>query len=462
MARRKFDKSIDIKVGKGTKMLKWVVRLCLLFVAVAPLQAWGRPVIVTEYKENFMNDTEEDAKCGHGWSVTKITNADCIKKTLPGGVVCYSCSCPSSYNLDSCPAHGICSECNGKKRLDDCADFWAMNADRNTCSELCKNYNLSACPANAACYKCKAGTVYRYKFKNCNAGYGLVGDHCELSHTHAYECPEGYSEVNSWGDEAETVDKICSCNAVSGTCYKAPSCVEGGSKECSGSIAVCVGEVEVSRCVDCTGAKRYTCRPIVCADEGKKECNGECIETSECCGGCAEGSSCVNGDCVDNTCRLPDCVDSVAEKPANSYFVQEACTDCQGSHTIKTDWKCNAGYEKSGNVCKEICIPLADDVGCVGETQKCVDGCGGTRKCCKTCVAGGSPLCSGTTVSCSPSQVQMATCTDCGGTPHYSCRNKTCAEQNLKDCNGSCIGLNECCGGCGDGYHCSNSTCVAD
>jgi hypothetical protein len=32
----------------------------------------------------------------------------------------------------------------------------------------------------------------------------------------------------------------------------------------------------------------------------------------------------------------------------------------------------------------------------------------------------------------------------------------------LKDCNGSCIGVNECCGGCGDGYHCSNSTCVAD
>lgn len=444
-------------------MLKLFGQLCLLFVAVAPLQAWGRPVIVTEYKENFMKDATDDSlKCRNGWSTSKIENADCRQLNLPGGTICYLCSCSSSYNLDKCPSHGICSECNGKKRLDGCEDFWALNEDRSTCKEVCKGYT-STCPANASCYTCTVGSTTLYKFKSCKAGYGLVGDHCELSHTHEYKCPDGYGETNSWGDEAMTTSKVCSCGTTgSETCYKAPNCVDGGSSNCSGDISVCVGKVEVSSCLDCSGTQRYTCRDKTCADDGKKECNGTCIETSECCGGCAEGSSCVNGECVEDKCSLASCVDSVTEKPTNSYYVQESCTDCEGAHTIKTDWQCNAGYEKSGNACKEICIPLADDVGCVGETQKCVDGCGGTRQCCKTCIEGGSPLCSGSTVACTDSQVQTATCTDCGGTTHYSCRAKTCAEQNLKDCNGSCIGVNECCGGCGDGYHCSNSTCVAD
>ncbi|MCM1323765.1 MAG: hypothetical protein NC218_06350, partial [Acetobacter sp.] len=39
----------------------------------------------------------------------------------------------TQYPLPDCPPHGICSDCDGKKKLDDCEENWEPNADRTQC-----------------------------------------------------------------------------------------------------------------------------------------------------------------------------------------------------------------------------------------------------------------------------------------------------------------------------------------
>lgn len=110
-------------------------------------------------------------------------------------------------------------------------------------------------------------------------------------------------------------------------------------------------------------------------EQGKKDCNGSCISTSECCGGCPSGQKCENGSCI-TSCSLPVCKDKVTSKPANSYYTTSSCTDCSGSHTINSGWRCNIGYTQSGNSCISAshCQPPMHDLTCNGRVYCCPSG----------------------------------------------------------------------------------------
>lgn len=82
-----------------------------------------------------------------------------------------------------------------------------------------------------------------------------------------------------------------------------------------------------------------------------------------------------NGSCI-TSCSLPVCKDKVTSKPANSYYTTSSCTDCSGSHTINSGWRCNIGYTQSGNSCISAshCQPPMHDLTCNGRVYCCPAG----------------------------------------------------------------------------------------
>ncbi|MBP3516677.1 MAG: hypothetical protein J6K65_10740, partial [Alphaproteobacteria bacterium] len=104
--------------------------------------------------------------------------------------------------------------------------------------------------------------------KVCSCG-ATSGTCYKEGHSHSYSCPSGYSSSNSWGSSAQTASKTCSCGAASGTCYKAPahthsySCPSGYSE--TKTARSC--KTTSKRC-SC-GATSGTCyREFICTDVG--------------------------------------------------------------------------------------------------------------------------------------------------------------------------------------------------
>ena len=322
------------------------------------------------------------------------------------------CVCLPQFNIASCPAPKYKSspQCDGKAERCLCPATVSLVNPNDTCTQYCDGNCTS---------------------KSCTPLTGETG--CQ------------------WGTNSVT-------NNCGGTRSVCKPCASGGSASCSGQTSPCNSDqVQTSSCKDCFGATHYSCRPKTCAEKGMKDCNGTCISLSACCN-CSASQVCYGGSCctpkanasgclygttsesdgcggtrtICKACNLPNCANKVTSKPANSSYTTSSCTDCSGTKTINSGWKCNSGYHQSGSSC------VAD------------------------CAAGGSASCSGQTSSCSSDQVQTSSCKDCNGTTHYSCRAKTCSEKGMKDCNGSCISTSACCGGCASGYSCNNGSCVKE
>lgn len=70
---------------------------------------------------------------------------------------------------------------------------------------------------------------------------------------------------------------------------------------------------------------------------------------------CPYDRSYVKGSWVQTACTLPDCV-AITQKPENSSFVATSCTDCSGTKTINSSWKCDDGFmEANGSCLKKSC-----------------------------------------------------------------------------------------------------------
>lgn len=70
---------------------------------------------------------------------------------------------------------------------------------------------------------------------------------------------------------------------------------------------------------------------------------------------CIYNRNYIKGKWNQITCALPDCV-AVTTKPSNSTYVSGSCTDCTGTKTINTGWKCDDGYmEANGSCIKKTC-----------------------------------------------------------------------------------------------------------
>ena len=194
---------------------------------------------------------------------------------------------------------------------------------------------------------------------------GATSGNCYIEgHSHSYSCPEGYSATNSWGNSAQTASKVCSCGATSGTCYKAPahthsySCPSGYQESSCSSSQVQTGTTsKVCSCGEKSGTC-YTCRAKTCREQGKKDCNGTCIDKSKCCGSApSDRPYCVSGDW--NECsqselddmdyhynKCPGNVPYPVKCAGREYFCMVWCCPNSGTQcaTVKTTGGCFTMY----------------------------------------------------------------------------------------------------------------------
>mgnify|MGYP004709397611 FL=1 len=374
-------------------------------------------------------------------------------------------------------------------------------------SDCMKHYNLYAtCPspklstgvvhpvAGMTCQKsCYCPSEYKYTSSNCSGNYTVSGGSCDGKYNDCV-CKSEF-KYNSSNCSGENQPSGTSCGGNYNGCTIRPECTVS-SKDCTYG---CAGYNSCDRCTSCKSnpdcdvsdksctygcasynscSKCTSCKGNPDCDVTSKSCTYGCASTNSCgiCTSCSgnpdcdvSSLSCSNGCLTYNSCSK--CTECKSEP---------ACSDTCPSYTKSSSSSCLYGYDSCYDTCygrtwykcndapSDPCsgVSCGSNAYCSGGSCYCNSGYTGNANsgCTKvdTCVSGGNSSCSGQTSSCSSSQVQTASCKDCSGTMHYTCRAKTCAEQGKKDCNGSCISTSECCGGCQSGYSCKNGSCEKD
>ena len=232
---------------------------------------------------------------------------------------CSATAVSCDYGCASTNSCGICTSCSGNPDCD--------VADKS-CDYGCASTNsCGKCTSCKSCTPSANETGCTYGTESCSDGCGGTRLCCK-GHTHSYSCPSGSqsSSCSSSQVQTGTTSKVCSCGAASGTCYscRAKTCSDGGY---------------VSSC-----PSGQTGTPVSYA-----------------------GLTCYTN--CKASCSLPDCKDRITTKPANSSFTTSSCTDCSGTHTINTGWRCNSGYtEQNGNSCV-LPAPSCSDDGYYGGTS---------------------------------------------------------------------------------------------
>ena len=432
-----------------------------------------------------------DPSCDTSWSLSSsnprpssigasmASCVDCLGKTR------YDWTCPTSacadYQLDNCPSNGNCSQCcNEKYKLDSCLPGYSVS--ENSCEEDCNSSSPNWCAVHSTCHGdcCANGTI-----DSCDTKCGGSGCCAKICSSKKY----------SSSSRPPSPSYICSPVIVDGcTCY---DCV----RKPVPPIPDCLPGVE---CGDAGCARLAPPRPScerVCArcNPEPTPCSGvTCPTDLTCPRGCktySDATSCCESVCTEcnqrpmpNPCRPPKiCGDAGCASYSTESGCEDVCVECNQEPTPPSDpcanvtcpsaLTCSTGCKTTSektSCCESVCIECNPDDPCASTTcptaLNCPKGCKTTSEktsCCSsvciecnTCVSGGISSCSGQTSSCSSSEKQTGSCTDCDGVTRYSCRPKTCEEQGLKDCNGSCISISDCCPACTGGKECQNGTCV--
>ena len=344
-------------------------------------------VCKSEFKYNSSNCSGEyevsGTSCGGNYNGCTI-RPECTVSSMSctygcaGYNSCDRCtSCKSNPDCDvsdksctyGCASYNSCSKCTSCKSNPDCS------ATAVFCDYGCASTNSCG-----ICISCAGNPDCNVSDKSCDCGCASTNS-CGKC-TSCKSCPPSDPCAGvSCGANAYCSGGSCYCNSgytgnANSGCTKVETCVSGGSNSCYGQTSSCSSsQIQTSSCKDCSGTMHYSCRAKTCAEQGKKDCNGSCISTSECCGGCPSGQKCENGSCI-TSCSLPVCKDKVTSKPANSYYTTSSCTDCSGSHTINSGWRCNIGYTQSGNSCISAshCQPPMHDLTCNGRVYCCPAG----------------------------------------------------------------------------------------
>ena len=285
---------------------------------------------------------------------------------------CSATAVSCDYGCASTNSCGICTSCSGNP---DC------NVSDKSCDCGCSSTNscgkctsCKSCPPEDPCSGiscganayCSGGSCY------CNSGYtGNANSGCTKVDTCTYtttasscssQCKNvgsssctknGTTYYNGCGSSKCSSGQTC----FNGTCVT--SCVSGGSSSCSGQTSNCSSsQVQTASCKDCSGTTRYTCRAKTCAEQGKKECNGSCIDKSKCCGSApSDRPYCVSGDW--NECsqselddmdyhynKCPGKVPYPVKCAGREYFCMVWCCPNPGTQcaTVKTTGGCFVMY----------------------------------------------------------------------------------------------------------------------
>ena len=299
-------------------------------------------------------------KSGNGWS-----NTSCRKFSVAScsyGATSYKNTCTAIYSLSSCPTNGICAgpDCAGKYSLSSCKTNYTKSGNSCVCATSC-SHKVTSKPANSA-----------YTYETCTA----CGSSMQIQN--GWKCVGDYVQSGSG-----CVPKCTPKTAATGCSYGTESCDDG----CGGTTTCCKGCTPLANETSCAygtescsngcGGTRLCCKgctPKPAAtgcSYGTESCSDGCGGTTTCCKectplanetGCAYGTqSCSNG-CGSTrlcckACSLPAC-SSISSKPDNSSYITASCTDCSGTKTVNTGWKCSSGYSQFGSSCikdKQTC-----------------------------------------------------------------------------------------------------------
>ena len=261
---------------------------------------------------------------------------DAVKWCKDNGYNTQTCSLPSFVD-GQCP--------NGKPYYKGCKEDRPRACREqgyvNSCSPGRLYKSTNRCPWDNSYGKCctaspSAGCPTDYKV-TCDPSRGSSGtDTCGYTCYRCCDdtCPSGTSK-NYTGSYSTTTECGSRCN-------RCKDCTSG-STSYSGSY---VGSSECGSCYACNDTCKSGQKSVSCSSTYKKVK----IYTTECGTGCYECQ--YNNDC------------SVSS---------ESCT--YGCASYNSCNKCVS--------CK-TCTPLSDQTNCTNGTTTCSNGCGGTRKCCKS------------------------------------------------------------------------------
>ena len=296
--------------------------------------------------------------------VHPIAGMTCQKGCIcPSEYIYSSSNCAGEYQVSGTACDGKYNACSPKPCTS--GGYYAEQQTDRICSAVtyggrtCYSCYQPQCSAGGYETSTKSGylcsavayygrTCYSCKNDTCPSGYGKsscgsayhqtgtakteAGSTCYACAAHSYSCPNGTQASSSGMITPVAVSKTCSCGAKSGSCYKeghshSYNCPSGyQTSSCSSSQVQTSTTSKVCSC-GATSGTCYKCRAKTCAEQGKKDCNGSCINTSECCGGCPSGKTCKNGTCV-STCIGSSSCSGPTDCGRKGYYA--SCQDCAG------------------------------------------------------------------------------------------------------------------------------------
>ena len=227
----------------------------------------------------------------------------------------------------------------------DCQNKSSLYTTKN-CTYPRAVVHSSKCPFAPGYYK-ECACLPQFKISSCPSPKILSSPTCN-GKAASCVCPSSVSLIYA----NDRCTQYCDGSCIAKSCSPTPSetgCQYGttsATNNCGGSRTVCK-HCDLTPCSGISSKPEnsyYTTKS--CTD-----CSGtKTINTGWSCnsGYHQSGSSCIKD------CTLPAC-SGISSKPSNSSYTTASCTDCSGTKTINTGWKCNSGYYKDGNYCTANC-----------------------------------------------------------------------------------------------------------
>ena len=218
----------------------------------------------------------------------------------------------SQYPLPECPPHGICSECEDKKKLEDCEEGWTPNHDKTQCVPVpCpEDETPGACPQ-------KLGHVT----ESIETGHISGDEKCYICN---YKC-------DTAGGFYDT-DDACRTQYAGYTCIPQHGCfIKGFCDITQGNY----GTIE-----DCEAANRgYTCAP--------SGVDGSCWTKSI-------AKTCTIPAVETGKCTQPATGIILTETPNGEYAGENMCVNCSYACDTNLGWTDTC---PAGKVCTTVTTP---------------------------------------------------------------------------------------------------------
>ena len=256
-----------------------------------------------------------------------------------------TCTCPSDYNLSSCPANSTCEKCDNKYKVTGCnanyelvdgkcqatscpsgyvnpEDISERTALGQTCNSATVNgmscylcscdtnkYCNAACPTGASsCSTCRMSSTGtpNYKIDGCKTGYTKTTDSAgNITSCKAAACPAGYTAgVTECSDDYSYLENGYSGEQKCGRCVCSPQSCTGytlTTKPMNATYDTCV-----KGCGDNTTYYRI------------KSCYPNATLVNDTCIYCRPGTTLVDGKCV-----YPSCQAFLEAKYPNAVYVSD-------------------------------------------------------------------------------------------------------------------------------------------